>query len=202
MGDFLGEAIIDLVKIVHIDDIRLVGHSLGAHIMGQAGRRFRQLTGWLLPHITGLDPALPCINATDQLRGLDRECALFVDIIHTNPDILGKQKPMGNVDFYPGGLHYYQPGCFSFICSHARAWIYFLETVYPNYENIFIGNKCASFEKLAAENCNTADKAVMGYNVDTQKEGIYSVDVLPKYPHAPGLGLTQIPKMCPHNVCY
>ena len=39
------------------DDIHLVGHSLGAHVSGKAGRYFTQSTGVLLGRITGLDPA-------------------------------------------------------------------------------------------------------------------------------------------------
>jgi hypothetical protein len=34
-----------------------MGHSLGSHIAGQAGRTFEDETGKLLPRITGFDPA-------------------------------------------------------------------------------------------------------------------------------------------------
>lgn len=36
------------------------GHSLGAHIVGAAGRNFNYKTDKLVPRITGLDPANPC----------------------------------------------------------------------------------------------------------------------------------------------
>jgi lipoprotein lipase len=34
-----------------------MGHSLGAHIVGAAGRQFQEETGKILPRITGFDPA-------------------------------------------------------------------------------------------------------------------------------------------------
>ena len=40
-------------------DLHLVGHSLGAHLMGKAGRTFANLTGEQVGRITGLDPAGP-----------------------------------------------------------------------------------------------------------------------------------------------
>jgi pimeloyl-ACP methyl ester carboxylesterase len=45
------------LKVVPIENIHLMGHSLGAHIAGQAGRTFEEESGKLLPRITGFDPA-------------------------------------------------------------------------------------------------------------------------------------------------
>lgn len=63
--------------------------------------------------ITGLDPARALFEGTFSNRGLDRTCARFVDIIHTDPGGYGISKPKGTVDFWPnyagnGGT---QPGC-------------------------------------------------------------------------------------------
>lgn len=82
----------------------VIGHSLGAHIVGAAGRTFNELSGGqLIPRITGLDPARPCFNAGETLTGLSRGDAEFVDIIHSNPGALGKRDPLGDADFYPNG---------------------------------------------------------------------------------------------------
>lgn len=62
----------------------LLGNSLGAHIVGSAGRNLNYMTDRLLPRITGLDPANPCFNQGENLTGLARGDAEFVDVIHSN----------------------------------------------------------------------------------------------------------------------
>lgn len=71
--------------------------------MGATGRYFNEMTSKLLPRITGLDPASPCFNEGENLTGLSRGDAVFVDVIHSNPGVLGKKDPVGDVDFYPNG---------------------------------------------------------------------------------------------------
>ncbi|KAI0239011.1 Lipase member I [Lamellibrachia satsuma] len=91
-------------------NIWCVGHSLGAHVCGHAGKRVP------FGRITGLDPAGPMFELYDNKAGLQKTDADFVDVIHTNgveaiAMAMGLLKPLGHVDFYPngGGL---QPGCF------------------------------------------------------------------------------------------
>lgn len=103
LGRLLGEALVDLVRHVPEDRVHVVGHSLGAHICGQAGRTFRERTNRTLVRITGLDPARPCFNEGERLGGLQRDDAGFVDVIHTNAGILGQKRAIGDVDFYPNG---------------------------------------------------------------------------------------------------
>lgn len=79
------------------------GHSLGAHIVGAAGRNFTYQTDKLLPRITGLDPAKPCFNEGFSLSGLSKGDAEYVDIIHSDPGALGIRNPIGDADFYPNG---------------------------------------------------------------------------------------------------
>lgn len=79
---------------------------MGSHIVGSIGRNYYYLTNHLLPRITGLDPANPCFNEGENLSGLSRGDAEFVDIIHSNPGALGKRDPIGDVDFYPNGYLY------------------------------------------------------------------------------------------------
>lgn len=59
-----------------------------------------------LPRITGLDPARPCFNEGEYLSGLQRGDARFVDVIHTNPGVLGVKESVGDIDFYPNGYEY------------------------------------------------------------------------------------------------
>ncbi|KAJ8675497.1 hypothetical protein QAD02_011283 [Eretmocerus hayati] len=92
--------------------LHFIGHSLGAHIAGQAARKLDKVH-----RITGLDPAGPCfenVNTNLKLRNSD---ARFVDVIHTNceqgkSNNFGIFEKLGTVDFYPNGGNN-QPGCAS-----------------------------------------------------------------------------------------
>lgn len=88
--------------------IHLIGHSLGAHVAGAAGKMFKNR----IARITGLDPALPSFDHfKDADQRLDFTDAQFVDIIHTCAGTLGLFAPIGHVDFYPNGGTPTQPGC-------------------------------------------------------------------------------------------
>lgn len=103
IGKLIGSALVGLTKFVPIKDIHLLGHSLGAHICGSAGRTFTKFTNRKIVRITGLDPARPCFSEGERLSGLQRGDADFIDIIHSNSGVLGVQDPIGDVDFYPNG---------------------------------------------------------------------------------------------------
>ncbi|KYO40526.1 hypothetical protein Y1Q_0009556 [Alligator mississippiensis] len=60
-------------------NIHIIGHSLGAHAAGEAGRRKRGIA-----RITGLDPAGPYFHSTPPEVRLDPSDAEFVDVIHSN----------------------------------------------------------------------------------------------------------------------
>ncbi|KAH8356762.1 hypothetical protein KR200_007924, partial [Drosophila serrata] len=177
IGEHIGVGLTHLIELTPLRNIHLIGHSLGAHIMGTAGRTFKRLTGKLIPRITGLDPAKPCFRRKNVLPGLTRGDAKLVDIIHTNIGILAKRGPLGDVDFYPGGAHPIQPGCLTIGCSHTRAVEYFAESAYPSQEKNFMGTKCASWEKLRERNCLAGIVSPMGYRINQQARGMYYVDV-------------------------
>ncbi|KAJ8675493.1 hypothetical protein QAD02_011279, partial [Eretmocerus hayati] len=93
--------------------LHFIGHSLGAHIAGQAARNLRDVTQ--VHRITGLDPAGPCFEGVNTNFKLNRLDAGFVDVIHTNCDPhqsnnLGITEPLGTIDFYPNGGNH-QPNC-------------------------------------------------------------------------------------------
>ena len=49
-------------NIIDVSNFHLVGHSLGAHVMGYAGKGFNLENDFKLPRITGLDPAGPMFH--------------------------------------------------------------------------------------------------------------------------------------------
>ena len=50
------------LDIIDLSNFHLVGHSLGAHVMGYAGKNFNLENDFKLPRITGLDPAGPMFH--------------------------------------------------------------------------------------------------------------------------------------------
>jgi len=117
-------------------DIHLVGHSLGAQVVGYAGQEIQRLEGTQLGRITGLDPAGPAFEKYSDAVKLSKSDAAFVDVIHSNakrlPTGFGDRKSCGDVDFWPnGGI--FQPGCDvkgeSTWCSHQRAWRYWINSI-------------------------------------------------------------------------
>lgn len=89
------------------EDLIIIGHSLGAHAAGAAGRKVKF---GRVAMIVGLDPALPCYSKhyrDQRLKTSDADC---VKVIHTNSGVLGIEEPMGHIDFYPN-FGKDQPGC-------------------------------------------------------------------------------------------
>lgn len=165
-----------LVKVIPVERIHLIGHSLGAHIMGAAARNFQEKTGKTIPRITGLDPAKPCFNEGENLTGLMRGDAAFIDVIHSNSGVLGRRDPIGDADFYPGGLDPLPPGCLSIVCAHDRSWEYYAETVYPGNEMNFLGARCTSLSRVREGKC-PKQNVPMGYAVPNNIKGSYFMEV-------------------------
>ncbi|XP_035206601.1 pancreatic triacylglycerol lipase-like [Stegodyphus dumicola] len=131
-------------------DVHLIGHGLGAHAAGYAGKWLRDRQNKLVGRITGLDPAGPYFNGVHKVVRLDKGDAKFVDVIHTNMDGeslsgYGLKQPIGHVDFYPnGGEH--QPGCDSAsdtafgnrneIASYTNGFAIFSKAVHFNTSHI------------------------------------------------------------------
>jgi len=114
-------------------DLHLIGHSLGAQAVGQTGRLLGK-SGRLPMRVTGLDPAGPNFEwfQTKGLETISKYSGQFVDIIHTNPGVLGIKKQRGHLDFYVDG-GYQNLRQFTGIKrtkqSHSHATKMFIETI-------------------------------------------------------------------------
>lgn len=137
-----------------MDKVHVIGHSLGAQISGEAGRKYLEKTGKLLPRITALDPALPCFKEGEVLNGVGRGDAAFVDVIHTNNGALGQRNPIGDADFYPNGVVALQPGSLHIGSSHTRAIELYAESALPGNEHTFLAAKCNSLHSLNTGRCS------------------------------------------------
>lgn len=86
----------------------------------------------------GLDPAGPGFDSTK--NGLNKTCAQFVQVLHTNPGELGTNEQRGDLNFYANNKTTLQPGCPFKQCGHARAIFYYFASLFPQHE--FIAVNC------------------------------------------------------------
>ncbi|ESO98917.1 hypothetical protein LOTGIDRAFT_113919 [Lottia gigantea] len=159
---------------VDLNNVHLIGHSLGAQICGNIGSHARGIG-----RITGMDPAQPMFDQFDNSRHLDASDAHFVDVIHSDgADFTGVAgygwiKPLGHIDFYPnGGMD--QPGCSdnpvgTVSCSHGRSHDYFLESIKSSCK--FLAHKCKSWKDFENGDCHGCSGGCpqMGLNADKTK---------------------------------
>ncbi|XP_053611599.1 phospholipase A1-like [Plodia interpunctella] len=180
----VGKRIANLIKFLNqetgasFDNMHLIGHSLGAHVVGNAGREVENITGAKVARVTGLDPAGPLWS--DNPNKIAKTDAKYVEAIHTNggPFGLGTLKEWGAANFYPnGGVN--QPGCNYPPCSHSRSYELFAATV---KHNNLIGRKCPDIEAMLLHSCN-GEVAPLGNSDLTKSEnGVYRVDTGSKEP--------------------
>lgn len=116
IGAYLGQVLMTLIASEKIrpEDIHITGHSLGAHVAGIAAKTIKAQTGHKIGRITGLDPAGPGFEFPLKAKAskrLDKNDAMFVDVIHTCSGILGVKRQYGHADFYPNDGKNIQPGC-------------------------------------------------------------------------------------------
>ncbi|KAG7310543.1 hypothetical protein JYU34_003331 [Plutella xylostella] len=169
---------------VSMDDVHLIGHSLGAHVVGIAGAYVQKGP---IDTITGLDPALPLFTVGNKDARLDKHDARHVEVIHTCGGYLGFASPLGHIDFYPnGGTR--QPGCgidYRGLCAHNRAHMFFAESITSDVE--FTAVRCSSYDELYyTGSCRgTGETLPMGgFDIHYGKDGIYYLKTNAEKPYA------------------
>ena len=100
-------------------NVHCIGHSLGAHTCGLFAKQMRSQYRVTIERITGLDPAGPCFENSDQSNRLDKSDAVYVDVIHTS-NLFGILRSIGHTDFYPNAGTK-QPDCWPFGLSRSEA---------------------------------------------------------------------------------
>lgn len=172
---------------LNLQDLYLIGHSLGAHMSGLAGKK---ITSGKVNTIVGLDPAKPCFNMGEPTERLADTDAQYVVVIHTNGGKLGLFDPIGHTDFYPnGGIT--QPGCglgwLGAACSHQRAWEFYAESIVSKVG--FWSTLCNSLSDVSPTGCRSPKaKLKMGGEpiVQRSRGGILTVRTGKKAPYAEG----------------
>nr|AAA30840.1 pancreatic lipase precursor [Canis lupus familiaris] len=138
--------------------VQLIGHSLGAHVAGEAGSRTPGLG-----RITGLDPVEASFQGTPEEVRLDPTDADFVDVIHT--DAAPLIPFLGTRDFVA--------------CNHLRSYKYYSESILN--PDGFASYPCASYRAFESNKCfpcpdqgcpqmgHYADKFAVKTSDETQK---------------------------------
>ncbi|XP_013183841.1 pancreatic lipase-related protein 2 [Amyelois transitella] len=177
VGKGLGQFIRYLVGVTgaRYETIHLVGFSLGAHLVGNAGR---ELDG-RVARVTGLDPAGPLWNLNS--NRINSGDARYVEAIHTNGAItgLGIGTAVGHADFFPNGGNS-QPGCLTYICDHNRAWEFFAATV--SYDHL-VGRECSSSLQITLNTCRGGEFRMGNDDLTKFGQGRYRLSTRRRYPY-------------------
>ncbi|TMW42848.1 hypothetical protein DOY81_012071 [Sarcophaga bullata] len=186
----VGETIAEMVNLLNeecglnLDDLEIIGHSLGAHVAGYTGKNIKSGKAHA---IIGLDPALPMYSYNEPDKRLSSTDANYVESIQTNGGKLGFLKPIGKGAFYPNGGKW-QPGCgldLTGNCSHVRSVIYYKEAI--EFDN-FATFKCSNYEDAVANNCDENYSGVRMGAIENayMVAGNYNVPVRDEAPFASG----------------
>ncbi|XP_028155910.1 pancreatic triacylglycerol lipase-like [Ostrinia furnacalis] len=172
VGQHLGNFLIWLFNNVggNWNNVHLVGFSLGAHVVGNAGRQ----AGGRISRVTGLDPAGPLWGGNG--NRLQPNAGRYVEAIHTDGRALGLMDVSGHADFYPNGGRHPQPGCWGGVtqtsCSHGRATELFASSVRTNH---FVGRRCVNLWEAELNTCNGAALNMGNPNINKSGTGIYGL---------------------------
>ncbi|XP_068155880.1 phospholipase A1-like [Drosophila tropicalis] len=186
----VGEQVAKLINFLrdnhglNLDTTMVIGHSLGAHVSGYAGKNVKN---GQLHTIIGLDPALPLFSYDTPNKRLSSTDAWYVESIQTNGGTLGFLKPIGKGAFYPNGGKS-QPGCgwdLTGSCSHSRSVIYYAEAVTSDN---FPTMRCGDYEEAVDKSCGNSYSSVkMGAVVNAYMvSGDYYVPVNSEAPYGYG----------------
>lgn len=142
----------------------MAGHSLGAHVSGNAGAT----VNGLVKYIIGMDPAGPLFTLGNTDNRIDPSDAAYVQIVHSNGGLLGFMSAIGHSDFYPNGGDW-QPGCgidVTGACAHSRSYQYVEESIILS--SGFTSTKCDSYDNFEAGVCSGNPTSYLGrFFVDT-----------------------------------
>ncbi|RWS21580.1 pancreatic triacylglycerol lipase-like protein [Leptotrombidium deliense] len=149
---------------LQLNNTVLNGHSLGAHVMGLAGRTIFKKLGHKVSQINGEDPARPCFN--DSGYHINASDATLVQIFHTDAGCCGTDKLSGHHDFYPNsGIKL--PACITTIQNHGKI-LKFLSVDHQEFgECQPIAYRCDNYQSFIKGRCTEcgegSDCKLFGY---------------------------------------
>ncbi|XP_031341400.1 phospholipase A1-like [Photinus pyralis] len=177
-AEFLCKA--DSEQNIDIEDVHVVGHSMGGQMAGFIGKQTQAQCSKVLGRISGLDPAGPLYFLKPRSRRLTNTDAKEVMVIHTNKGVLGYDGNCGTADYYPNSGAS-QAGCtisnspatdfigmvtYPTACNHLRAVDYMIESIGTNN---FVGESCFLCTSCLS-NPFFGSKGVMGEDFTYEEE--------------------------------
>ncbi|XP_077295506.1 pancreatic triacylglycerol lipase-like [Arctopsyche grandis] len=175
VGAFVGKLIDWLVDNgTPLKSFHLIGHSLGGHAVGIAGR---SVTKGTVPYITAMDPANPLWGSkSERVRPSDAD---YVEVIHTDSGSLGLKEPVGDIDFYPNKGSS-QPGCLIDVsCSHSRSYEFFADSI--DHKG-FMADQCTDYKEMSKGKCAKLSQMHMGGSSPKNAVGIFYLETNKKKP--------------------
>ncbi|GLV32690.1 uncharacterized protein CBL_00603 [Carabus blaptoides fortunei] len=197
-GKYLAKFINNLkTNNVPLENIHLLGHSLGSHMAGFAGKHVFNITGLKINRITALDPAGPLFDASVLLSRfstrllpendrLSKNDANFVDVMHTDSGNYGMVSSIGHVDIFPNNGSSIQPGCENTgddNCSHARSTHFYIESI--NSDKL-IARKCNNYKDYINGLCKNSTLAIVGEDIDQNLRGDFYLTTNAEPPYGKG----------------
>lgn len=163
----------------------VIGHSLGGHTAGIAGKR---VSRGRLNTVFALDPAFPLFSMDRPAERVAPGDAVYVEVMHTNAGLLGFDQPIGAASFYPN-LGRTQPGCGADVsgnCAHSRAHQFFAESI--NSGPGFWGRRCRNYNDILTNNCvsNGANRRMGGEPSSVGATGVFWLQTNAGSPFARG----------------
>lgn len=195
----VGRTIADFITFMQqhgglqLNRTQLIGHSLGAHVAGFVGKNLMINGTALLAAIVGLDPARPMFDVDKPAERLAASDAQYVETIHTNRGLKGFSRPIGTAAFYPNwGAK--QQGCGRDVtgsCSHARAVLFFEESITRPERRRFRAQRCSNgYDDIKRQACTHNGWADMGgepqqlSETDGGKRGVFFMATRDRSPFA------------------
>ncbi|KAG9509696.1 Protein Wnt-2, partial [Fragariocoptes setiger] len=156
VGSYMGNFIVRYQQNIgtRLTNFHLIGHSLGAHVMGFAGKYVSSVLGDRVGRITALDAAGPCYTTGKERNRVNMYDAHYVEAIHTNADVFGTSAAVGHRDIWVGigEAPQQQPGCslWEVTCSHARAYQVYQ---HRDHQCQMVAYQCNSYEDFKRGSC-------------------------------------------------
>ncbi|XP_059609999.1 lipase member H [Phlebotomus argentipes] len=165
-----------VAKLVHylvdhsyvlVQDLYLVGFSIGAQVASHAAAMLRDDCDLLLYQLLLLDPSLTC----DGVNYINKDLAKKVTALHTNSGHYGEADVDVHVQLFPNGKVRLQPCCKSNVCSHYLSVELLVEALcYPN-RLLFVN--CKDWSAFQKGKCNYKDVVALDLDVPSTAEGLY-----------------------------
>ncbi|XP_055696388.1 uncharacterized protein LOC129797642 [Lutzomyia longipalpis] len=158
-----------LVSQTHVlvQDIYLVGFSVGAQISAHAAVILRDECEVFLHHVLFLDPADTC----DGNNYISKDIAKKVVALHTNSGHYGVADIDVHVQLFPNGKIRLQPCCKSNVCSHFLSVTLLVDAIcYPN--SILFVN-CPDWATFKKAKCDYKDVIALDLDFPSTAEGLY-----------------------------